>query len=73
MELLKIQVYPIIFCRGCARHLDDIIILSSIDPEMYVWFHLEVFKASMPRILLLQKSLPLLHEHDGYGILLHLA
>jgi hypothetical protein len=38
MELLKIQIYPIFFCRGCARHLDDIIILSSIDPEMYVWF-----------------------------------
>jgi hypothetical protein len=37
MELLKIQIYPIVFCRVCARHLDDIIILSSIDPEMYVW------------------------------------
>jgi hypothetical protein len=34
MELLKNQIYSIVFCRGCARHLDDIIILSSIDPEM---------------------------------------
>jgi hypothetical protein len=26
MELLKIQIYPIVFCWGCGRHLDDIII-----------------------------------------------
>jgi hypothetical protein len=26
MELLKFQIYPIVFCWGCARHLDDIII-----------------------------------------------
>jgi hypothetical protein len=37
MGLMKIQIYPIVFCWGCARHLDDILILSSIDPEMYVW------------------------------------
>jgi hypothetical protein len=27
MELLKIQICPIVFCWGCARHLDYIIIL----------------------------------------------
>jgi hypothetical protein len=37
MELLKIQIYPTVYYTGCARHLDDIIILLSVDPEMYVW------------------------------------
>jgi hypothetical protein len=34
---LKIQIYLIVFCWGSCKHRDDIIILSSIDPEMYVW------------------------------------
>jgi hypothetical protein len=37
MQLLKIQIYLIVFCWGSCKHYDDIIILSSIDPEMYVW------------------------------------
>jgi hypothetical protein len=37
MQLLKIQIYLIVFCWGSCKHYDDIIILSSIDSEMYVW------------------------------------
>jgi hypothetical protein len=37
MQLLKIQTYLIVFCWGSWKHRDDIIILSSIDPEMCVW------------------------------------
>jgi hypothetical protein len=37
MQLLKIQIYLIVFCWGSCKHRDDIIILLSIDPEMYVW------------------------------------
>jgi hypothetical protein len=62
MELLKIQIYLIDFCWGLCKHRDDIVIVSSIEPEMYVWslsWH--------------KKSLPSLHEHDGNGILLHHA
>jgi hypothetical protein len=44
MQLLKIQIYLIVFCWDSCKHCDDIVILSSIDPEMYVWsLHLEVF------------------------------
>jgi hypothetical protein len=37
MELLKIQIYLIVFCWDSCKHRDGIVILSSIDPEMYVW------------------------------------
>jgi hypothetical protein len=37
MELSKIQIYLIFFCWGSCKHHDDIVILSSIDPELYVW------------------------------------
>jgi hypothetical protein len=37
MELLKIQIYLIVFYWGSCKYCDDIVILSSIDPEMYVW------------------------------------
>jgi hypothetical protein len=37
MQLLKIQIYLIVFCWGSCKYCDDIIILSSIDPEMCVW------------------------------------
>jgi hypothetical protein len=37
MELLKIQIYQIVFCWGSCKHRDDIVILSFIDPELYVW------------------------------------
>jgi hypothetical protein len=36
MGILKIQIYLFFFWGSC-KHRDDIIILSSIDPEMYVW------------------------------------
>jgi hypothetical protein len=37
INLLKIQIYLIVFCWGSCKYHDDIVILSSIDPEMYVW------------------------------------
>jgi hypothetical protein len=37
MQLLKIQIYLIVFFWGSCKHRDDIIILLSIDPEMCVW------------------------------------
>jgi hypothetical protein len=37
MGLLKIQLYPIVFCWGSCKHHYDIVILSSIDPEVYMW------------------------------------
>jgi hypothetical protein len=37
MELLNIQIYPIVFCWGSCKQRDDIVILTSIDPEMYAW------------------------------------
>jgi hypothetical protein len=72
MELLKIQIYLVVFCWGCAKHLDDIIILSSIDPEMYVWSSSCLLGHHVEHPWL-QKSLPSLHEHDGNEILPHRA
>jgi hypothetical protein len=37
MQLLKIQIYLIVLCWGSWKYRDDIVILSSIDPETYVW------------------------------------
>jgi hypothetical protein len=37
MQLLKIQIYLIVFCWGSCKYRDDIVILSSIDLETYVW------------------------------------
>jgi hypothetical protein len=37
MQLLKIQIYLIVFCWGSCKYRHDNVILSSIDPEMYVW------------------------------------
>jgi hypothetical protein len=37
MQHLKIQIYLIVFCWGSCKYRDDIVILSSIDPEMCVW------------------------------------
>jgi hypothetical protein len=73
MELLKIQIYLIVFCWGSCKHRDDIVILSSIDPEMYVWSSSWSFLGHHVEHPWLQKSLPSLHVHDGYGILLHRA
>jgi hypothetical protein len=43
MELLKIQIYPIVFCRGCARDLDDIIPFCPSIRRCTCGLHLEVF------------------------------
>jgi hypothetical protein len=46
MELLKIQIYPIVSCWGCARHLDDIIILFvHRSRDVRVVFILKSFRA----------------------------
>jgi hypothetical protein len=46
MELLKVQIYPIVFCWGCARHLDDTIILFvHRSGDVRVVFVLKSFKA----------------------------
>jgi hypothetical protein len=37
MELLKIQIYLVVFCSGSCKYRDDIVIFSFIDPKMYVW------------------------------------
>jgi hypothetical protein len=73
MELLKIQICPIVFCWGSCKHRDDIVILSSIDPEMYVWSSSWSLLGHHVTHPLASKSLPSLHEHDGNGILRHHA
>jgi hypothetical protein len=45
----------------------------SINPEMYMWSSSWSLLGTMLRTPWIQKSLPLLHEHDGNGILLHRA
>jgi hypothetical protein len=74
MGLLKIEIYPIVSCWGCAKHLDDFIILLSIDPEMYVWSSsCSILGHHVTHPLASNKSLPSLHEIYGNGILLHRA
>jgi hypothetical protein len=73
MELLKIQIYLIVFCWGSCKHHDDIVILSSIDPDMYVWSSSWSLLGHHVENPWLQKSLPSLYEHDGNGVLLHHA
>jgi hypothetical protein len=70
MELLRIQIYLVVFCWGSCKHHDDIVILSSIDPEMYVWSSSWSLLGHHVEHPWLQKSLPSLHEHDGNEILL---
>jgi hypothetical protein len=74
MELLKIEIYPIVFCWGCARHLDDIIILFvHRSGDVHVVFILKSFRAPCHAYLGFKKSLPSLHEHESNVILLHRA
>ena len=73
MGILKIHIYLVVFCWGSCKHRDDIVILSSIDPEMHVWslsWSLLGHHVTHP---LASKLLPLLHEHDGNGIFHHRA
>jgi hypothetical protein len=56
MELLKIQIYPIFLCWGCARHLDDIIILFvHRSGDVCMVFILKSFRAPWHTSLGLQK------------------
>jgi hypothetical protein len=43
MELLKIQLYPIVFCWGSCKHHDDIAILCPSIRRCTCSLHLEVF------------------------------
>jgi hypothetical protein len=65
MELLRIQIYLIFFFWGSCKHRDDIVIISSIDPEMYVWSSYWSLLGHHVEHPWLKKSLPSLHEHNG--------